>query len=764
MNLATLIHAKWGGLLAAGLLLAAGPAAAEEFGDISADANAIYTGNTFHGYAEIRVVLGNKSDLRAHDITLVYPGQTYGNYGNIIERLSRSVKLDAGAREVVDLLQPPLPADGDGMIRVEVDGERVGQIRAPNNNGHCHTYSGRAETPTVLVSRNLDFDAVERLFHANSTAWTAIKAVGPPDFNGSAPEQESCWMPDTRLFGGGNWLELDYATPQIVSGVMICAPRSLTSLHSTSPRFTPISAGTVNLIGVSGTNLASISFSTGVGTSTGTGWTLNFSFPPTTQPVKTVRLNFGKAPPYNLMIDAVQISAPGPAGVQWASDARASSDNSATTVAYSPGRPSGAATVESLRAESPVTEWSENWLAYSPFDAVVISSADLAALPPAVFAALGDYLYAGGNVVLLGQSELPPAWHAAWKKYPPGGVDYSVGFGDCFALSAGNASGLNPQTAQALRTGLQETARYWQSLPGDSGGANGALPVVDNLKIPTRGIVFIMLAFVVFIGPVNLMYLHRRNRRTAILWTIPAISFVTTMLVFGYSLLREGITPDTRIAGLTFLDQSSHRAATIGGEGFYCPLTPSGGLQFDYETEATPLVDLGYSRSGTSREMDWTGSQHLMHGWVTARVPSHFHVRKTETRRERIQVMHDHGLLKIENSLGAPIKLIWVADADHKIYEANNVEAGQIGALITSAEVVGAKEYGAEGLLREVTFAGHTEGLPADVGKYLSPGTYVAILDGNPFLENALGPSASAKRTKASAVVFGILETETPDP
>ena len=71
------------------------------------------------------------------------------------------------------------------------------------------------------------------------------------------------------------------------------------------------------------------------------------------------------------------------------------------------------------------------------------------------------------------------------------------------------------------------------------------MPVIENLKVPTRGIILIMLAFIVVIGPVNMIYLSRRNRRTWMLWTIPAISLVTTLLVFVYSLVREGITPDT---------------------------------------------------------------------------------------------------------------------------------------------------------------------------------------------------------------------------
>jgi hypothetical protein len=122
-------------------LLAISTAAAEEFGDVSVDANAIYTGNTFHGYAEMRVNLENHSSSKTHVVTLVYPNNDYGNYGNNISRLSRSVKLEPGAREVVSLLQPPLPAQGDGSIRVEVDNRREGEVRAPNANNHCNYYS-----------------------------------------------------------------------------------------------------------------------------------------------------------------------------------------------------------------------------------------------------------------------------------------------------------------------------------------------------------------------------------------------------------------------------------------------------------------------------------------------------------------------------------------------------------------------------------------------------------------------------------------------
>jgi hypothetical protein len=720
--------------------------AAEDFGDISVDPNAIYTGNTFHGYAEVRMVLENHSHSKMHIVTLNYPNNANGSFGNSIGRLSRTVSLGPDAREVVSLLQPPLPLQGDGSIRVDVDYRHEGEVRAPNANNHCNYYGRGGAAATVFISRSLDFDAVERLFHAGRGAFTAAMAVGPPDASrGRGGYSPAAWMPDTRRGGLTNWLELDYATPQIVDRI---------SIHNTQ---SPTSAGFITLIGMAGTNLATVSMasgSTGPSRPGGVGWITDFSIPNTAQPVKTIRLDFGRAAPWSIGIDAVEIS--GPTGSQWAADARASSDNSASASSYAPGSVNPD-TVESLRAESPVSEWSENWLGYSPFDGVVINAADLSSVPPAVLGALGDYLSAGGNVVFLGTTDLPAAWHPAQKKNLRDGAEYDIGFGRIFVFSQQNPALLDPKSVQTLREAVRDTGRYWQGLPRDSGAANAQMPVVENLKIPTRGIVVIMLAFIIVIGPVNIIWLNRRRRRTWMLWTIPAISFATTLLVFAYSLLREGITPDTRIAGLTVLDQNSHHAATIGATAFYCPLTPSGGLHFDYQTEATPLVQIGYG-SGSSREVDWSQSQHFQHGWISARVPVHFHLRKSETRRERIQIVNENGKLQVVNGLGTAIKTLWVADADMNFYQADNIAAGQKAGIILSKQVQVAEKSGANGLLRDISFAAHADSLNDSAGKYLLPNTYIAVLEENPFIENALGSASSPKRTKSLAVVFGILE------
>ncbi|MEJ0091568.1 MAG: hypothetical protein WDM80_17705 [Limisphaerales bacterium] len=186
---------------------------------------------------------------------------------------------------------------------------------------------------------------------------------------------------------------------------------------------------------------------------------------------------------------------------------------------------------------------------------------------------------------------------------------------------------------------------------------------------------------------------------------------------------------------------------------------PGWRVAFRYETEVTPLIQAGYSGSGSRREVDWTQTQHFKHGWVSARVPAHFHLRKSETRRERLQVVKENGQLSVVNGLGAPVKSIWLADSTGKIYQAETIAAGQKGGLALSKQSADGGKIRHEELFKGIGFTAQTDSLKDDAGKYLRPGTYIAVLEGNPFIENALGSAASPKRTKSAAVVFGILDS-----
>lgn len=739
----------------AAVLLAISPAAfgVERFDDISVAPQSIVSGWTQHGYREMRVLLENLSPSQTHRVTIIYPDRAY-TFGNSIRRLSRTVALGPASRANVPLWLPPLPANGNGSLRILVDDESVGSVSLPDVPRHMSRSGGRfggsTSPATILVSRSLNYDELNRKLNStrSGAAFSAAMATGAPDSGGRRGRVPTSWMPDSSR-PGPHWLELDYDKPMPAKGVRIYETLSFPA------------GGAITLTGVSGTNLLTLPISGPTGPRR-SGSVREFSFPETREPVKTVRLSFGpSAYAGSISIDAVELE--GPSGSRWATSARASSEHSPRSAGYG-GRP-GSEPTQLLRAELGVADWSEYWLSYTPYDAVVFSAADLKSMPAAVQTALWRYTECGGNLVLFGGGDIPQPWQAMAASTVDGGRRYQVGFGCCFDFASDKITNLTSTAVKTVMESANNSARYWQTLPDES-AANGSFPVVSDSRIPVRSTVFIMLAFVILIGPVNLLVLSRLKRRTWLLWTIPAISLVTCLMVFGYSLVREGVTPDVRTEGLTLLDQVNHRASTIGMTAFYCPLTPSDGLSFDFDTEATPLVEMWsyrygsrVSSGGNPREVDWTRSQHLQRGWVTARVPAHFLLCKSELRRERLQLENTGGHPVVVNGLGATIQSLWLADKSGRIYIASKILAGQKAALSPDAATPKVtKALGARALFDQAGYSPADGTLTADAVSYLLPGTYLAELDSEPFLENGLGPKAKSARTRTRSVVYGILE------
>ena len=726
------------------------PVFADHFGDIDVTPITIANGNTYHGYHEFRFLIENHSGKSNHKVTLVIPDRSYSS-GNSIGRLSRSISLGPEQRAMVPMWQPPLPINGNNQMRVLVDGNEEGALNLPDPTRHLAMssysmggypyrgpYGGSSPgTPTaVLVSRSLNFDDMNHAFNAKLGVadYSAQMAAGPPDSAARSGYTPTAWMPAPSALGSP-WIELDYSSPQPAKGVRVYFTTVIP--HGTQ----------IYIKGASGTNL----FHTNMPpTRTGRFGNLDVSFDTTSEPVKTVRLEFGTGGPGNIGVDAVELI--GPSGNSWASTARASSEASG---AYGPPSTSGMPAYTLLRCELPAPEWSESWLSYTPYDAVALSATDLKSLSPAAFSALWSYVECGGSVVVFGGTALPEPWRSFPKHSVNQGELRHIGLGLCLTYEASQISAVSSSEVKRITSAVENSARTWQALPNLE-TANQSFPVIDNFHVPVRSTVFVMLLFVIAIGPINLIVLSRTNRRTWLLWTIPAISFLTCLLVFAYSFLREGVTPDTRIAGITILDQANRRAASIGLTAFYCPLTPSQGLLFSSETEATPLVETWNYGRGTSREVDWSQGQHFGRGWVSARVPAHFYLRKAETRRERLEFENQNGQTTVVNGLGATIKNLWLADGDSHVFVATNISAGQKFTLPASTVLLKKEEQqGAHGLLEKCgARAEITDGTP-----FLQPNTYVAELDTNPFLENGLGAKAQSARTRSKAVVFGALDS-----
>ena len=368
-----------------------------------------------------------------------------------------------------------------------------------------------------------------------------------------------------------------------------------------------------------------------------------------------------------------------------------SSSSPSPSTGPSPFSGSGQMSYEIVDPGFPVSSWSTSWLGFSSFDGVVVTGDAIRRMPPDVQFALWRYVECGGSLFVLGGRGLPEQW--GLKVLPKSELSttaagltlYDVGFGECIVSPQIDTTELNhDQWSQVMESWLRTAIPWrWEGLSGD---VNNIFPVVDSLGVPVRGLYFLMLLFALVVGPANLIVLSRKKRRIWILWTTPVISLVTCLAVFAYATFSEGWKRHIRTEGLTILDERTHRATTIGRTAFYSALIPSEGLHFGYETELTPTPQS--MTTNTARTVDWTQDQHLSSGWITARVPSDFMVRKSEVRRERITVRRgtDAGL-RIVNGLGSDISELWLADIDGTIYFGDHISAGEEAKLIPSERV-----------------------------------------------------------------------------
>jgi hypothetical protein len=403
--------------------------------------------------------------------------------------------------------------------------------------------------------------------------------------------------------------------------------------------------------------------------------------------------------------------------------------------------------------------WSGDWLAYSRYDGIVITAADLKEVPAEVRTALWQYVETGGALLVLGKSDLSGLSAVrADEDSKDGWMNVRAGLGRCRVSPDANYAKWDARHFEMLAKDWNDIAAAWQGR-GDLSSANQQFPVIDDFGIPIRGLFVLMFLFTLAIGPINLLVLTYKKRRLWMLWTTPAISLFTCLAVFGYMLISEGWQGRLHTDTLTLLDETTHRATTVGQTGVYSPLTPGDGLHFDYQTEVTSLQyhpeGRGAMRSCT---IDLSRDQHFATGWVEARVPALFKIRKSEQRRERVALQRERdGRWSMVNGLSAAIRRFWYADDKGQIHTGEDIAAGARTLLNPTEKETPVVGLSLGGPLSGTSWLNSMRMLTDKPQEYLRPGNYLAEVDESPFLDD---PLRQAKNRKVHALIVGFRQQE----
>ncbi|NLI76405.1 MAG: hypothetical protein GX442_08185 [Candidatus Riflebacteria bacterium] len=146
-------------MLVLALLLAASlrPAAAETFGNLSIEAEPMYSETPTHGYLDYRFIIVNRSAAQGHEVTLEFSPDGSVNRSSDLETIRRVVFVGPGAEVSVSLFQPCLAFDGDS-VKVSIDGRLQANVLPVRS---ALTYLRRDRNPLVFMDRSLDLDVIE---------------------------------------------------------------------------------------------------------------------------------------------------------------------------------------------------------------------------------------------------------------------------------------------------------------------------------------------------------------------------------------------------------------------------------------------------------------------------------------------------------------------------------------------------------------------------------------------------------------------------
>lgn len=417
------------------------------------------------------------------------------------------------------------------------------------------------------------------------------------------------------------------------------------------------------------------------------------------------------------------------------------------------------------RASSPVSMWSDAWQAYSAYDSIILTAADMRSLSSPVRTAIQTYVELGGSLMVIGDWSVPAQWRNMGGPMTRTTIKHGVellpmGWGIVARTTAPQVTDWSEAQFQEVDKELWEPLNTREAEKKSISDSNDEFAVIDSAGVPVRAMVALMLVFAILIGPVNMIIFSYRNQRIWILVTIPAFAIAFSVAALLFALLAEGISPQGRTSTLTMLDQTTGRANTVGWIGLYAPLQPGDGLRFASESQVSlqNRTDSWRHSESADRSIDWSKGQHLNRGWISARVPAYFTYKNSQLRREQLQVTQDaNGSVTVVNGLGSDIETLWLTDEQgHTHHCEYPIKAGERVVLTRHPHSDPQKNAPVFESLAKVNWRANPDAVESPLTTsnptLLKRGMYMATLTDPVFAETGLD---GLKRHESRTVVIG---------
>lgn len=199
-----------------------------------------------------------------------------------------------------------------------------------------------------------------------------------------------------------------------------------------------------------------------------------------------------------------------------------------------------------------------DWRALAGVQCLWILPEDFTELDAAHRAILKDWVSRGG-ILYVCETEPDPPTRAEFGPTRPEETSVPYGFGQVkwFRYEKGQSPSAEGMAKEiyALRTqedAQRQDAEDWPMAKG-----------VGKLHLNTPFLLGFVGLFALLVGPFNLFYLARADRRYRLFWTTPAISLGTSLLLVAFIVVQDGFGGNGSRVALTYLLPDQNKAVTV---------------------------------------------------------------------------------------------------------------------------------------------------------------------------------------------------------
>lgn len=215
---------------------------------------------------------------------------------------------------------------------------------------------------------------------------------------------------------------------------------------------------------------------------------------------------------------------------------------------------------------------------------------------------------------------------------------------------------------------IHENGDYWDfMIPGF-----GAAPVKRFLGV--------ICMFIIVIGPMNFYVLNRSKRLYLLPITVGVAALFTTIGMFCYAMVSDGISTRVRLRSYTHLDQRQVEpvASTYSRQSYLAAIAPSDGLVFPDHAGIYPILPYYEDRQREEEIRPRTGKRVLGQGYLRSRSTTQFLVTDVQKTENSLAVVStaDGQIQEATNRIGVELTHAWVRDGNGKLFEAKKVADG----------------------------------------------------------------------------------------